>query len=114
MDRRFTYGSLQPGGPNEHVLNGIDGAWQRATVCGFLVESGWGAELGYPALRLDDEGNPVPGFVFSSRALGDHWRRLDDFEGGQYRREIAEVTLDDGLLVAAYVYVLDEHAGHSP
>ena len=106
-DRLFIYGSLQPGGPNEHVRDGIDGEWQAGTVRGFLVESGWGASIGDPGLRLDDAGDPVPGFVFTSIELADHWSRLDDFEGGEYRRVVADVRLDDGELVPAHLYVLD-------
>ena len=103
----FTYGSLQPGGPNEHVLDEIEGEWQAATVKGFFVDSGWGAAIGYPALRLDDAGDAIPGFVFASIDLADHWRRLDDFEGDEYRRAVADVRLDDGEVVPACLYVLD-------
>ena len=106
MDRLFTYGSLQPGGSNEHVLEGIDGEWRAATVAGNLVEAGWGAEIGYPALQLDMLGQEVRGFVFSSTALADHWQRLDEFEGHEYRRVVATVTLDTGETVAAHLYVI--------
>ncbi len=106
-DRLFTYGSLQPGGTNEHVLAGIEGEWQAAAVTGFLVEAGWGAAIGYPALRLDSAGEAVPGFVFTSSELANHWRHLDDFEGCEYRRVIADVRLDDGRHVPAYLYVLE-------
>ena len=107
LDRLFTYGSLQPGGPNEHVLDGIEGEWQAATVQGFLVAAGWGAAIGYPALRLDDAGEAVPGFMFTSSELVNHWGRLDDFEGTGYRRVIADVRLDDGRHLPAYLYVLE-------
>ncbi len=107
VDRLFTYGSLQPGGPNEQVLDGIEGQWQTAAVTGFLVDAGWGAAIGYPALRLDEAGEAIAGFVFTSSELADHWGRLDEFEGSQYRRVIADVRLDDGRLVAAYLYVLE-------
>ena len=107
VDRLFTYGSLQPGGPNEQVLDGIEGEWRAGAVTGFLVEAGWGATMGYPALRLDDAGDAVPGFVFTSSELANHWERLDEFEGSEYRRVIADVRLDDGRRVAAYLSVLD-------
>ena len=107
VDRLFTYGSLQPGGPSEHVLEGIHGEWQPGDVTGFLVEAGWGAALGYPALRLDPAGDPVPGFVFTSSELANHWDRLDRFEGSEYLRVVADVRLDDGQLVPACVYVLE-------
>ncbi len=106
MDRLFTYGSLKPGGPNEHVLDGNDGEWQAATVTGHLVEVGWGAALGYPALQLDINGEEIPGFVFASDHLSDDWHRLDEFEGPEYRRVIAEIRLDSGETVAAHIYVI--------
>ncbi len=111
MDRLFTYGSLQPGGANEHVLDGIDGEWQAATVTGQLVEAGWGAAIGHPALQLDIVGEEVPGFVLASDELADHWQRLDDFEGHEYRRVIANVRLDNGETVPAHLYVIS--APHS-
>jgi gamma-glutamylcyclotransferase (GGCT)/AIG2-like uncharacterized protein YtfP len=46
----FVYGTLAPGRPNEHVLEPLDGTWRRATVRGDLLDVGWGAEHGYPAL----------------------------------------------------------------
>ena len=106
MDRLFTYGSLQPGGQNERVLGSIEGEWQAAAVRGFLVDTGWGAALGYPAIRLDDDGDIVRGLVLTSTELGDHWERLDEFEGSEDRRVITDVTLDDGRLVPAHVYVI--------
>lgn len=113
VERLFTYGSLQPGGPNEHVLDDIDGEWQPAAVTGCLVETGWAAAIGYPALRLDDAGEVVPGFVFTSTELANHWGRLDDFEGSEYRRVVADVELDDGRVVPAYIYVLESRPGGS-
>lgn len=106
MDRLFTYGSLQPGGPNQQILATLEGEWQEASVIGRLVEEGWGAEIGYPALALEEMGDPVAGWVFTSAELGEHWSRLDAFEGQGYRRVAAHVTLSDGEVVAAHAYVL--------
>ena len=108
MDRLFTYGSLQPGGPNAHLLDGLEGEWQEATVVGRQIERGWGADMGYPALQLDDEGDIVSGYVFTSHDLARHWDRLDDFEGREYRRARAHVRLGHGESVTAHVYVLRE------
>jgi len=106
VDRLFTHGSLQPGGPNQQILAALEGEWQEASVTGRLVEEDWGAEIGYPALALEEMGDPVAGWVFTSAELGEHWSRLDDFEGQGYRRVAAHVTLSDGEVVAAHVYVL--------
>ena len=104
MKRLFVYGSLQLGGSNEKVLTDIGGEWQRGSVRGRLHEAGWGADLGYPGLVLDETGNEVPGFVFSSPHLDQHWPELDEFEGEEYERVTVWVTLDDSERVEAEVY----------
>lgn len=106
MEKLFVYGTLQPGKPNEHVLAPLNGDWQPATLRGYLREVGWGAAMGYPAITLDPDGPEVPGFVFSSAELGAKWPELDAFEGEEYERVQAPVTLADGSGVQAYVYVL--------
>jgi gamma-glutamylcyclotransferase (GGCT)/AIG2-like uncharacterized protein YtfP len=108
MERLFIYGSLQPGGPNEHVMTAIGGEWEPAVIKGQLVESGWGAGMGYPGLVLDDSGNEIHGYVFSSSNLSDKWDDLDEFEGREYRRMVTSVILQSGELVRAHVYVLRE------
>ena len=102
----FIYGSLGPSRPNEHVMEAIGGSWQAATVRGQLREEGWGAELGFPGIRLDENGNEVDGFLFTSEKLAGHWDELDRFEGAAYERVISSVRLADGSLVQAYIYAL--------
>lgn len=104
--RLFVYGTLAPGQPNEHLLAFINGTWEHATVRGTLHQKGWGATLGYPAIVLDELGDEVEGFLFSSDELVEHWARLDDFEGQAYERTMTVVTLDDQRTVDAYVYAL--------
>ena len=113
MDRLFVYGSLQPGGPNEHVLAALDGEWQPGVVRGRLVKAGWGTEMGYPALVIDelDVGDGVSGFVFASPALGGAWAHLDTFEGPEYQRIETDVVVDGGARVRAHVYVLRTETG---
>jgi gamma-glutamylcyclotransferase (GGCT)/AIG2-like uncharacterized protein YtfP len=106
IDRLFVYGTLAPGRPNEHVLANVPGSWVPATVGGTLVHAGWGADVGFPAIIIDDAGERVGGFVFSSELLAEHWARLDDFEGDGYARVLALATLEDGSVVDAYVYAL--------
>jgi gamma-glutamylcyclotransferase (GGCT)/AIG2-like uncharacterized protein YtfP len=101
----FVYGTLAPGRPNQHILSGIAGTWLPAAVRGRLVEHGWGADLGYPALELGAGEDWVHGLVFTSDALAEHWTRLDDFEGDGYRRVVTPARLPDGREVAAQVYV---------
>ena len=102
----FVYGTLVPGGPNEHVLADIGGTWEPATIAGTLRQSGWGAELGYPAIDLDEPSELVKGFLFGSENLVNHWPNLDEFEGEAYQRVIAKVALFNGETVDAYVYAL--------
>ena len=108
LDRLFVYGTLQPGQSNASVLRRIGGTFQPATICGRLYPEGWGAASGFPALVLDEEGEKVPGYVFSSDGLSRQWQRLDAFEGDGYRRVVATVRLEDGKPVEAHVYVLNE------
>ena len=106
MERLFIYGSLQPGGPNEHMLAAIGGEWQPATIKGRLIEAGWGASMGYPGLVIDESGADVQGHVFASPNLSQKWTFLDQFEGEEYERIVAYVTLVTGERVQAHVYVL--------
>ncbi|MGH3412430.1 MAG: gamma-glutamylcyclotransferase family protein [Marmoricola sp.] len=104
--RLFVYGTLAPGRPNEHVLEGVPGGWQPATVRGELLQHGWGAEHGYPGIVMDEHGPEVDGFVLSSGNLDEHWKRLDEFEGDGYRRVPTVARLQDGSTVDVDVYVL--------
>jgi gamma-glutamylcyclotransferase (GGCT)/AIG2-like uncharacterized protein YtfP len=104
-ERLFVYGTLAPGRPNEHVLAEVDGEWEAATVRGTLVQEGWGAGMGYPAVRLAEEAEEVHGFLFVSEHLEDHWARLDDFEGDEYERVPVTAKRSDGRSVDAQVYV---------
>ena len=106
MERLFIYGSLQPGGPNEHVLAEIGGDWEPAVVKGILLEEGWGASMGYPGLVIDERGNDVHGHVFASSNLSAKWTYLDQFEGEEYERTVASVNLLSGEQVQAHIYVL--------
>ncbi len=106
METLFVYGSLQPGGSNEHVLAGIEGEWQPATIKGRLVEAGWGAGIGYPGLMIEESGEDVRGYVLHSSGLSARWPQLDRFEGPAYERTVASVTLANGEVVEAHVYVI--------
>ena len=107
MQRLFVYGSLAPGKINAHLLDGIDGTWEEATVRGVLHSSGWGANFGFPGLVLSKEGVKVSGHLFCSNELTDHWEILDEFEGESYNRILAEVTLRDNSTVDAYIYTVE-------
>jgi gamma-glutamylcyclotransferase (GGCT)/AIG2-like uncharacterized protein YtfP len=106
MERLFIYGSLEPGQPNEHVLTAIGGEWEPAVVKGNLIQAGWGANMGYPGLTIDECGTDIHGHIFTSSNLSAEWASLDDFEGEEYQRIVTTVTLLSGEPVSAHVYVL--------
>jgi len=103
-ERLATYGSLAPGRPNHHHVADLDGRWLPGEVRGHLLQEGWGAALGYPALLLAVDGPRVAVQVLESADLPAHWGRLDDFEGPGYRRVLTTVHTADGD-VDAYIYV---------
>ena len=85
-----------------------NGHWQTATIKGHLKpDGGWGSALGYPAVIPDEQGEIVQGFVFSSDDLGNHWERLDAFEGEGYQRIEVIATLNTGEKVTAFVYAFN-------
>lgn len=103
--RLATYGTLAPGRENHAQLSDLPGRWFVGHVRGSLVDAGWGAKLGFPALVLHPNAAPIEVFVFESKALPDHWHRLDAFEGPGYRRVMVDVSTPEGALPAS-IYVL--------
>jgi gamma-glutamylcyclotransferase (GGCT)/AIG2-like uncharacterized protein YtfP len=78
----FVYGTLQPGQRAwPLVADRAAGPPWRATVAGGLVDTG----LGYPAL-LPLAAGRVPGWVVPVRDPAGLLRRLDAYEGPEYRR----------------------------
>src|SRR5215212_9206352 len=67
LHRLAAYGTLGPGGPNDHQLDGLQGRWLEGYVNGRLVAEGWGASLGFPALILSSGG---PGYPCSRLRVG--------------------------------------------
>jgi gamma-glutamylcyclotransferase (GGCT)/AIG2-like uncharacterized protein YtfP len=100
VHRLATYGSLAPGRPNAHQLQSLNGRWISGHVHGTLVEAGWGAALGYPALVLAPTDPAIELHVFESIELPLHWARLDDFEGPEYERLPVTVHTAEGDLEA--------------
>lgn len=113
VERLATYGTLMPGRENHDQLEGLAGRWLAGYVRGHLVEAGWGAARGFPALVLEHDGAVVPVQVLESSDLSAHWPRLDAFEGIEYERVVTSVETDDGPIDAA-IYVLAPHALPQP
>lgn len=103
--RLVVYGSLAPGEPNHHQLDGVPGVWEPGVVYGVLHDRGWGARIGYPALDWQPDGPPVDVQLFSSEQLPGHWARLDQFEGKDYRRCLVPVFKNGEFLTVGQVYM---------
>jgi gamma-glutamylcyclotransferase (GGCT)/AIG2-like uncharacterized protein YtfP len=108
MQRLFVYGTLAPGRSNHHILKGVAGSWQQATLKGTLFQQGWGAAMGYPGIIPSEDGDEIEGFVFSSKYLDEHWPRVDEFEGAGYTRKLVTVKIEGGVNKQAFVYALSE------
>ena len=104
MNSLFVYGTLAPGERNAHIMDGMTGTWQKASVRGKRFINGWGIHKMAPGFFPDPTGPVVNGLVFSSPDLPDHWERLDIFEGADYQRVEIEATLENGETMATCVY----------
>lgn len=102
----FVYGTLRPGYENEDILTDIGGTFQKALVKGIHYPDGWLEGFPYPGIELDEQGNDIAGYVFTSPNLTYHWGRLDAFEGPNYTRVLTDVFLENNTVISAYVYVI--------
>jgi gamma-glutamylcyclotransferase (GGCT)/AIG2-like uncharacterized protein YtfP len=93
-ERLATYGSLAPGRQNHHVVAPLGGEWRTGYVEGDLHAEGWGAGMGFPALRWRPRGGRVPVQLLISPRLPGAWPALDAFEGADYRRALIPVYDD--------------------
>lgn len=98
------YGTLAPGEVNHSQIAGIQGSWSEGFVRGDLLQTGWGAEHGYPALAWRPGGPRVPARLFIAPDMARHWRRLDEFEGDGYRRILVPVEDEGGVVAVANLY----------
>jgi gamma-glutamylcyclotransferase (GGCT)/AIG2-like uncharacterized protein YtfP len=103
-ERLIVYGSLAPGRVHHHEVASLGGTWTRGWVTGDLLETGWGSELGYPALRYRAGGPQVAAWLLTSAALPPAWERLDRFEGAAYQRVLAPFETDRGVAAVGYIY----------
>lgn len=108
--RLATYGTLAPGRVNHHHVENLRGEWTSGVIRGRLVESGWGAELGYPGLVLDPAGSSIDVHLLTSKDLVAHWERLDAFEGSGYLRVSVDVETPIGSVLASIYVISNETA----
>ena len=102
MNQLFVYGTLCPNRENAHILGGIGGDWQKASVHGTIHILDWGPDKGLPAIILNDKDSLVEGYLFSTEKLAENWQMLDDFEGFQYERVVVDVSVDSGEKIQAW------------
>jgi gamma-glutamylcyclotransferase (GGCT)/AIG2-like uncharacterized protein YtfP len=100
-ERLAVYGSLQPGERNAHMLAPLEGTWTAGIVRGTLHPIRDGYARGYIGLRLGAGGDEVPVAMLSSRGLPAFWATLDEFEGPEFVRTIADVEVGDSLVEAS-------------
>lgn len=112
LHRLATYGSLVPGRINDHQLDGLKGRWLEGYVQAKLIEAGWGASLGFPAMVLDPGGPAVHVHVFESADPPAHWSRLDDFEGPCYQRVVTTVHTPAGEINACICVLRAQDQDH--
>ena len=103
--RLAAYGSLAPGRSNPGQLQDLRGDWHSGfSVRGEFVDRGWGAGLGYPALRWSTSGPAVSIELFVSDDLARHWARLDEFEGADYLRIVVPLYSGTSVVAVANLY----------
>ena len=108
IEHLLVYGTLAPGESNHYMMKDIPGVWKTAYFKGIVLKKDWGKWNGYPGIILDNEADEIKGYVFSSKDLKEHWDRLDNFEGKDYSRVISSAKLENGTLIEAYIYELNE------
>jgi len=108
MDKLFVYGSLMPNRRNQFFLKKINGVWQKGFVLGEIKKIILNNNE-YSAVILNiNKDTKVFGYVFSSFALKYLWKKLDNFEGPNYKRKISQVFLKNNRIVEANIYCLNE------
>ncbi len=102
--RLAVYGSLKPGEIHHDLVSHLSGTWQDGDVFGDWSDTGWGAGVGFPAIRWRPDGDRVPVKLLASADLPAEWARLDAFEGEEYRRILVPVFDRDTFLAVANLY----------
>ena len=97
----FVYGTLRAGSKNEQAERLAKSARHIgvATISGRLYRVAH-----YPALAPpQSEKDRVKGDVFEG-VTAEMLEWLDEYEGEEYSRQLAEVTMEDGRILTAYFY----------
>ena len=89
------YGTLAPGGRNDSLLASVPGRWRPCWIKGSIT-----IRNGLPYLSWNPSNDELPAHLFTSAELASEWKRLDSFEGANYRRRLIPVRSGTGIEVA--------------
>ena len=92
--RLAVYGSLRPGESNHNQLATVPGNWQDGSVKGSIKRPGE-----YLEFTWDVCSSEVAVKVLTSDRLCDHFDRLDEFEGEDYRRILVPVMIAEKVQI---------------
>lgn len=95
-DQKFVvYGTLAPGEINHSIILDIQGHWEDCKIIGELDKS-----KSIPYFNWNPKGQLIDAKLFSTAELPDCWKRIDRFEGEQYRRLLIPVLRERGIAIA--------------
>ncbi len=97
----FVYGTLKPGYEAHHFFDQIPGTWSDAYCFGNWIDDN---DIGYPIISLDTKGEKIRGKLFHSNKLKNIIKKIDEYEGEEYKRVIAKIHLNKRSSVQAFVY----------
>jgi gamma-glutamylcyclotransferase (GGCT)/AIG2-like uncharacterized protein YtfP len=89
------YGTIRPGGQNEHILKDVEGHWQPCFVRGTLREHDL---LSF--FRWDPHASRIQAMLLTAPSLINSWERLDRFEGDRYKRHLVPIEASGARFVA--------------
>jgi len=107
MEKLFVYGSLMPNETNHFILKKINGVWQKGFVLGEIKRIKFSNKEYLAAILIVNKDKKVFGYLFTSFALKYLWKKLDNFEGPNYKRKITQVFLTNNRKVEANIYCLN-------
>lgn len=97
--RLAVYGTLAPNKPNESVLSNLKGDWINGKVNGLIeqVEN-------LPSFKWVSNDREIEIQLFCSEELPKSWSKIDRFEGGNHRRILVPVKLENNVFTVANIY----------
>lgn len=97
-----SYGTLAPGQANHAVTSDLKGEWEECIIQGTINQHD-----GLPRFSWKLDGSVQVAKLFTSDDLPNHWGRLDQFEGNEYRRQLIPAKTKVGIEIG-YAYIAAE------